>query len=123
MSGGGDDELPMSLQSEEKPSIIETLGKIQGKDITLFVVFFAPTIISISILMFSLFSASVGRGLFYLFWIAVITMARISIFWMNGSKAKENVGECSLGNIIPFDNATYSIFILTFTMMYFVFKS
>jgi len=65
---------------------------------------------------------SLGKGLFFIFWILIITMVRIGILWIiPGSNPNYFVNEiCASGNMLPYDNITYSIFILSFTSFYFI---
>lgn len=84
--------------------------------------FFSPIIISCSILIFSIFSAAIGKGLFYLFWLLVSTAIRIGILWsIPGTnptpKFKNEI--CESGGFLPYDNSTYSTFVLCFTFFYF----
>lgn len=84
--------------------------------------FFSPIIISCSILIFSIFSMAVGKGVFYLFWLLVATALRIGILVTipsatSTSKYKNEI--CDTGNFLPYDNSTYSTFVLCFTFFYF----
>lgn len=82
--------------------------------------FYSPIIITTSILILSLFSGAIGKGLFFIFWILVITAFRIFIMWLlpkNQSIPLNPV--CNTGNFLPYDNVTYSIFILCFSFFYF----
>ena len=83
--------------------------------------FFSPILISFSILIFSIFSMSFGKGLFYLFWLLVVTFTRIGILWMipgTNPYMEFNNPTCSMGEILPYDNSTYSVFVLLFTFFY-----
>jgi hypothetical protein len=83
--------------------------------------FYSPIIICISILIFSIFSMAIGKGLFFLFWILVITFLRIALLWnIPGSDPyiKFNNPICQMGEFLPYDNASYSIYILLFTFFY-----
>ena len=92
--------------------------------ILLFLVFFSPIILCLTILLFSIFIGSVGNGLFYLFWILIITLIRKNVLEMNGiPRTKTYDGDnniCNVANYIPYDNGSYSIYILAFTTMYLV---
>ena len=85
--------------------------------------FFAPIIIASGVLIFSLFSASVLKGLFFLFWLLVVTGARISLLWSLGvPTTSSTIGTnpvCLSGEFLPYDNSTYSVFVLCFTFFYF----
>lgn len=84
--------------------------------------FFSPIIISCSVLIFSIFSLTVGKGLFYIFWLLIATAIRIGILWMipNSNPRPQYKNEiCLTGNYLPYDNITYSSFVLSFTFFYF----
>ena len=84
--------------------------------------FFSPIIISCSVLIFSIFSMAVGKGLFYIFWLLVATVIRIGILWLipgSNPSPKYINNICGSGNFLPYDNTTYSSFILCFTFFYF----
>lgn len=70
----------------------------------------APIIILSAVFGFSIFSAHVPRGFFYLFWVAVCSVIRLVIQWM-ANKNSSNTA---------FTNSTYSTFLLCFTMFYLV---
>jgi hypothetical protein len=83
--------------------------------------FYSPIIISCSILIFSIFSMALGKGLFYLFWLLVATFIRIGILWMipgSNPYTQFDNSVCAMGEILPYDNSTYSIFVLLFTFFY-----
>jgi hypothetical protein len=83
--------------------------------------FYSPIIISCSILIFSIFSMALGKGLFYLFWLLVATFVRIGILWMipgSNPYTQFDNSVCAMGEILPYDNSTYSIFVLLFTFFY-----
>ena len=82
--------------------------------------FFSPIIITTSILIFSLFIGSLGKGLFFIFWILIVTGFRIFILWLLKSNSLTSFDNsiCNLGSFLPYDNATYSLFILCFTFFY-----
>lgn len=83
--------------------------------------FYSPIIIACSILIFSIFSMSFGKGLFYLFWLLVVTFLRIGLLWMipgTNPNTKYNNQICEMGEFLPYENSTYSVFILLFTFFY-----
>ena len=85
--------------------------------------FYAPIFITVSIMLFSLFSSAIGKGLFYLFWIFVSTAVRIIIMYaLKDDKNGKGKGTdiCSNGVYLPFITSTYSVFILSFTLCYFL---
>ena len=73
-------------------------------------------------LIFSIFSLSVGKGIFYIYWLLVVTFIRIAILWVipgtNPNPTYQNE-ICSSANFLPYDNTTYSLFVLSFTFFYF----
>jgi hypothetical protein len=77
---------------------------------------YSPLITMISILVFSIFSSALNKGMFYLFSVFSITAARILIL-PKGDAAGENI--CNIG-AVPNAGSTYSTFFLTFTLCYFV---
>lgn len=93
-----------------------------GQDLSLILAFFAPTILSVSILIFAIFSGTIGKGLFYLFWVMMGTLVRIAILWINNISPITSFQNdmCNLSVMIPYDNASYSIYILAFSAMYFI---
>jgi len=83
--------------------------------------FYSPIIISFSILIFSIFSMALGKGLFFLFWLLVGTFLRIGILWLipgSNPYTQFDNSVCSIGEILPYDNSSYSIFVLLFTFFY-----
>lgn len=87
--------------------------------------FYSPIIICVSIVLFSMFTATMEKAFVFFVWIFIITFIRIIVF--KGFKStKDSVTEipniCLTGLselFIPKD-VTYSTYILTFTMMYFI---
>jgi hypothetical protein len=64
---------------------------------------------------------ALGKGLFYLFWLLVATFIRIGILWMipgSNPYTQFDNSVCAMGEILPYDNSTYSIFVLLFTFFY-----
>ena len=56
---------------------------------------------------------ALGKGLFYLFWLLVATFFRIGILWMipgSNPYTQFDNSVCAMGEILPYDNSTYSIF-------------
>lgn len=83
--------------------------------------FYSPIIICVSIIVFSIFTSTIEKALVFFLWIFIITFIRIIIFKGFSSGVVEDIPEiCTTGlteMFIPKD-VTYSIYILTFTMMY-----
>jgi len=87
--------------------------------------FYSPIIICVSIVVFSMFTATIEKSMVFFVWIFIITFVRIIVF-KGLSSSKEPTMEipqkCLIGLnelFIPKD-VTYSTYILTFTMMYFI---
>jgi hypothetical protein len=88
--------------------------------------FYSPIIICVSIVLFSMFTSSIGKAFAFFVCIAIITFIRIIVF--KGFKSNQDFGSNEMPNIcltglselfIPKD-VTYSTFILSFTMMYLI---
>jgi hypothetical protein len=83
--------------------------------------FYSPIIICFSIILFSMFTGSMIKASFLFGWIFLITFIRILV--LKGKKIDNQIPKiCSTGLteiIIPQD-ITYSTYLLTFTMMYFI---
>lgn len=89
--------------------------------------FYSPIIITLGILVFSILSGAVLKFLFYIAALLFFTMIRIGIIYFRRKQmglplSNPNPdGICNMGNYLPFENNTYSIFVLCFTFMYFTF--
>jgi hypothetical protein len=87
--------------------------------------FYAPIIICVSIITFSMFTATMEKAMVFFVWIFIITFIRIIILkGLSSDKtpAIQLPQKCLTGLteiFIPQD-VTYSTYILTFTMMYFI---
>ena len=86
--------------------------------------FYAPLIICMSILLISMFTSTMEKASVFFLWIFVITFLRICIFSVfgNNNNATQIPAICLTGNIqmfIPSD-VTYSMYILCFSLAYFV---
>lgn len=87
--------------------------------------FYAPIIICVSIIAFSMFTATMEKAMVFFVWIFIITFIRIIV--LKGLSSDKNPviqlpQKCLTGLteiFIPQD-VTYSTYILTFTMMYFI---
>ena len=85
--------------------------------------FYAPIIICVSIIMFSTFTATIEKAGVFFIWIFIITFIRIIVF--KGLKSSQDIDIpdiCLTGltqMFIPKD-VTYSIYILSFSMMYLI---
>jgi hypothetical protein len=88
--------------------------------------FYSPIIICVSIIVFSMFTSTMEKAFVFFVWIFIITFIRIIVFKGfissgNGSiRAMPEICLTGLSELfIPMD-VTYSTFILSFTMMYFI---
>lgn len=83
--------------------------------------FYSPIIICFSIILFSMFTGAMIKAFVLFVWIFIITFIRIIVF--KGKQVDNRIPKiCSTGLseiFIPQD-ITYSTYILTFTMMYFI---
>lgn len=87
--------------------------------------FYSPIIICVSIILFSMFTSTMEKAFVFFVWIFIITFIRIIVF--KGFKPIDatvtEIPEICLTGLsqlfIPKD-VTYSTYILTFTMMYFL---
>jgi hypothetical protein len=98
--------------------------KIGGTAVTLLqaVSLYSPVITMISILIFSVFSSALNKGLFYIATIFFITAIRILFLSMfaPGYGAPSANPICETGKIMPFTGRTYSTFLMVYTLCYFV---
>jgi len=89
--------------------------------------FYSPVIICVSVIVFSIFTSSIEKAFVFFVWIFIITFIRIIIFKgfnsiPDSSLREEMPAICLTGlseMFIPRD-ITYSTYILTFSMMYFI---
>lgn len=84
--------------------------------------FYSPIIICVSIVVFSMFTVTMEKAFVLFMWIFVITFLRIIVFKGFSISSSEIPPICLTGVsqlFIPKD-VTYSIYILTFLMMYFI---
>lgn len=90
-----------------------------------FLSFYAPLIITIGIFITSIFVSSLGKGLYFLFWILIISFIRIFVMYnINDQTLVYDVPpQCNVGSFLPFSTPTYSTFILTFTLAYLMLPS
>jgi hypothetical protein len=90
-----------------------------------FLSFYAPLIITVSILVTSIFAGVLGKGLYFLFWIFIISFIRIFIIYLfNGKSISIAIPEqCMVSSPLPLSTPTYSTFILTFTLAYLMLPS
>jgi len=88
--------------------------------------FYSPIIICVSIITFSMFTSTIEKSIVYFVWIFIITFIRIIVFKGLSSFSKDSSIEISqkcltgLSELFIPKDVTYSTYILTFTMMYFI---
>ena len=88
--------------------------------------FYSPIIICVSIVLFSMLSSTMEKAFVFFVWIFIITFIRIIVFQgLNTNQSSvsneiPNICLTGLSNLFIPKDVTYSTFILTFTMMYFV---
>ena len=86
--------------------------------------FYSPIIISVSILIFSIFTKTIEKSLFFFMWIFIITFIRIIIFAGIKPESIPEIPTICLTGLteiwVPKD-VTYSTYILCFALMYFIF--
>lgn len=84
--------------------------------------FYAPIIICVSIIVFSMFTATMEKAFVFFLWIFIITFIRIIVFKGLKSSQDVNIPDICLTGLsqmfIPKD-ITYSTYILSFSLMYF----
>lgn len=87
--------------------------------------FYSPIIICVSIVLFSMFTSTIEKAFVFFVWIFIITFIRIIVFkgLNSGNNPVITLPDVCLTGLselfIPMD-VTYSTYILTFTMMYFI---
>jgi len=84
--------------------------------------FYSPIIVIISVILFSMFTGTLTKAFVFFLWIFVITFIRIIVFKSLGGNENDNMPKKCLTGVtqifVPND-VTYSVYILTFTLMYF----
>jgi len=101
--------LTNSISSNTPVSILEALS------------LYSPLITMLSILIFSIFSSALYKGLFYIASVLCVTAARMGFLFTfvkeYGTEANE---KCKNGRLMPYTGRTYSTFIMMYTVCYFV---
>ena len=90
--------------------------------------FYSPLIICVSVVVFSMFTATMEKAFVFFVWIFIITFLRIIVFkGIDSTKSSQdaasqipNICMTGLSQIFIPQDVTYSTYILTFTMMYFL---
>lgn len=87
--------------------------------------FYSPIIICVSIVLFSMFTTTMEKAFVFFVWIFIITFIRIIVFkgFKSNDEKTHTIPDICLTGLtqlfVPKD-VTYSTYILTFTMMYFI---
>jgi hypothetical protein len=94
--------------------------------ISIILSFYAPIIVIFGVFILSVFSATVSKAFIFVFWLFVATGLRQLLSKITGSADKTISGDnicktAAFGSLMPNTNLTYSTYILTFTLFYFVF--
>lgn len=82
---------------------------------------YAPIIVTLSIILYSVMISNITKGAFFLFVLFVVSAFRILIFFF--SDASPTYGACEkylLDSGIPYNTSSYSSFLILFTLMYLV---
>jgi hypothetical protein len=99
-------------------------NQVAGSSITLWqaLSFYSPVITMVSILTFSVFSAALYKGLFYIFCAFVASVfRRLILIGAKSTKVGRNPVEiCNTGFITSYTGWSYSTYILSFTLFYFI---
>jgi MFS family permease len=129
------------------PTEMKGMGKGSTVDGNLlaYISFLSPIIVTFGVLFFSLLAGVVGKGCWYIMWLIVATVTRMILIFikkyyqitnakkgdstengvnMPGLSTLFNVDTediCNKGNFLPGSNSTYSLFVLCFTFIYFMY--
>lgn len=100
-------------------------ASIGGSTITLLqaISLYSPLITIISIFIFSIFSSAIGKGLFYIgsiFFVTALRMLFLFKFAKDYDPSERTNSICENGKLLNYTGKTYSTFLLTFTLFYFV---
>lgn len=82
---------------------------------------YAPIILTLSVILYSVMISNIGKGAFFLFILFVISAFRILIFFF--ADAVPTYGSCEkylLDSGIPYNTSSYSSFLILFTLAYLV---
>ena len=102
---------------------LQSANSVGGATVSLLqaVSLYSPLITMLSILIFSIFSSALNKGLFYIATIFFITAIRIffvATFAPGYETATSSI--CNTGKLMPFTGKTYSTFVMMYTLCYFV---
>lgn len=84
------------------------------------IAFYSPIIVLTSMILFSLFSGDINKGLYYLFWIFVVTSLRSVVYYVFSKSNETSLPTvCNTGSLFfPYTNLTYGTYFMCFTMAY-----
>lgn len=85
--------------------------------------FYSPIIVTMGVFMYCIFSGRIGNGLFYIFCLFIVTALRTLIIFISSDPSASAIdipNICNTGSFLPYTNLTYSTFILTFSLFYFL---
>lgn len=85
--------------------------------------FYSPIIVTIGVFMFAILSGRIGNGLFYIFCLFIVTAIRSLILFISSDPSSSPIdipNICNTGSFLPYTNLTYSTFILSFSLFYFL---
>ena len=107
------------------PEVNELQNALFNNTINIFnsLSFYSPIIICFSIILFSMFTGTMEKAFVFFIWIFIITFLRIIVFKglkSDNSHVIPNICLTGLSELFIPKDVTYSTFILTFTMMYFI---
>lgn len=113
----------MSTNQGPLTESLSSVGSVGGSTVSLLqaVSLYSPLITMLSILIFSVFSSALNKGLFYIATVFFITSLRILFVYTFARGYDTSINAiCDTGKILPFTGKTYSTFIMMYTLCYFV---
>ena len=93
------------------------LNILQPSNLLVFMVFYSPIIIAISIIAFTFIIQSY-KGFIYLGFMFAVSILREFLYYASGGSEPKVPGICSVINYSTHGNNTYSSFMIAFTLMY-----
>ena len=109
--------------SNNTDGFLQSANSVGGATVSLLqaVSLYSPLITMLSILIFSIFSSALNKGLFYIASIFFITAIRIFfVATFAPGYEIETSSICETGKLMPFTGKTYSTFVMMYTLCYFV---
>lgn len=100
---------------EKTPS--GSLNILQPSNLLVFMVFYSPIIVAISIIAFSVIIQSY-KGFIYLGFMFAVSIIREFLYYAAGAEEIKPPGICNVINYSTHGNNTYSSFMIAFTLMY-----